>query len=59
MPALAYLRTFVSSNFHSWPPVQLGIQLYGILASMLMAGDPPRPGAQRPSLVRKMKCMTA
>jgi predicted ATPase/DNA-binding CsgD family transcriptional regulator len=30
--ARAHLCEFVAHNYHSWPPVQLGIQLFGMLA---------------------------
>jgi predicted ATPase/DNA-binding CsgD family transcriptional regulator len=38
--ARASLQFFVSHNYHSWPPVQLGIQAFGILAAMQMADQP-------------------
>ena len=38
--AHAFLRSFVTQNYHSWPPVQLGIQIYGILAARQMAERP-------------------
>ena len=30
--ARTFIHAFVNDNYHSWPPVQLGIQLFGILA---------------------------
>jgi tetratricopeptide (TPR) repeat protein len=30
--AQAFIKAFLTDNYHSWPPVQLGIQLSGILA---------------------------
>jgi predicted ATPase len=38
--AFTLLKAFVSENYHSWPPVQLGLQLYGILAAQQMANLP-------------------
>ncbi len=38
--ARASLESFVKYNYHSWPPVQLGIQIYGILATMQMVNRP-------------------
>jgi len=38
--ARAFLETFVTYNYQSWPPVQLGIQVYGILATMQMLNRP-------------------
>jgi hypothetical protein len=38
--ARTFLKAFVTHNHYSWPPVQLGIQLYGILASMQMVERP-------------------
>ena len=36
----AFLKAFVTYNYQSWPPVQIGIQLYGILATMQMVERP-------------------
>jgi predicted ATPase/DNA-binding CsgD family transcriptional regulator len=36
----AFLKTFFKNNYHSWPPVQLGIQVHGILAARQMDGNP-------------------
>jgi hypothetical protein len=36
----AFLKTFVTNNYQSWPPVQLGIHVYGILATMQMVDQP-------------------
>ena len=36
----AFLKAFVTNNYQSWPPVQLGIQAYGILATMQMVDKP-------------------
>ncbi len=38
--ASAFLKAFVTNNYQSWPPVQLGIQVYGILATMQMVDKP-------------------
>ena len=38
--ARAFIQAFVNDNYHSWPPVQLGIQLFGMLA--LAEGQPTR-----------------
>ena len=43
--AQAFLRVFITQNFHNWPPVQLGIQVYGILAA--------RQIAERPEMARR------
>jgi hypothetical protein len=34
------LRDFIMENYFSWPPVQLGFQLAGMLAVQRMAGQP-------------------
>lgn len=34
--AHVFLKMFVKNNYYSWPPVQLGIQVYGILADRQM-----------------------
>ncbi len=38
--ASAFLRAFVTKNYGSWPPVQLGIQIYGILATQQIRAHP-------------------
>ena len=35
-----FLKAFFSNNYYSWPPVQLGIQVCGILAARQMAEQP-------------------
>ncbi len=34
------LKAFFSGNYHSWPPVQVGIQIFGILAAAQLAEHP-------------------
>lgn len=43
--AREFLKEFVTKNYYSWPPVQLGIQIFGILAVMQIG--------EKPELARK------
>jgi tetratricopeptide (TPR) repeat protein len=38
--ARAFLKEFVTNNYQSWPPVQLGFLVYGILATMQIMDRP-------------------
>ena len=35
-----YLKAFFSGNYHSWPPVQVGIQIFGIMAAAQLPEHP-------------------
>ncbi len=47
--AHSFLKAFVTNNYHSWPPVQLGIQIFGILATNQM-GDRPEQARRAATL---------
>ena len=34
------MKAFFTNNYHSWPPVQVGIQIFGILAAAQIAEHP-------------------
>ena len=38
--ANAYLKAFVTHNYYSWPPVQMGIQIFGIMAAAQIESRP-------------------
>jgi predicted ATPase/DNA-binding CsgD family transcriptional regulator len=38
--ARTFLNAFFRDNYHSWPPVQLGLQIFGIMASKQIAEQP-------------------